>query len=144
MRSPAAILSQKEARTHEADPVTSSIIAAAIEVHRILGPGLLEAVYEECLCHEFQLRGIPFVRQVCIPVVYKGVGVRGASYRLDLVVADQVIVEIKAVEEVLRVHKAQLLSYLRISGKPKGLLINFNVPYLPEGISRIINSPRAQ
>jgi GxxExxY protein len=125
---------------HDDDPTTSQIIAAAIEVHRILGPGLLEAVYEECLCHEFQLRGIPFERQVSVPVLYKGAEMQGAIYRLDIVVENQVILEIKAVEEVLRVHKAQLLSYLRVTGKPRGLLINFNVPYLSEGITRVVNS----
>ena len=117
------------------DPRTSRIIGAAIEVHRQLGPGLLESVYEECLCHELSLRGIRFVRQVDIPVIYKGLKL-DCGYRLDLVVEDEIIVELESVEHVLPVHEAQLLSYLRLAGKRVGLLINFNVPLLAEGIIR--------
>jgi GxxExxY protein len=98
----------------------------------------MESVYEECLCYELRLRGIAFERQVTIPVVYKGLLVPNATYRVDIVVEDQVILELKAVEQVLRVHKAQLLSYMRMTGRSKGLLLNFNVPYMNEGITRLV------
>lgn len=117
------------------DPRTGAIIAAAIEVHRALGPGLLESVYEECLCRELELRGIPFVRQVPIPVEYKGVRSE-CGYRIDLLVKDEVVVEIKAVEAIHPVHEAQLLTYMKLSGKRVGLLINFCVPVLKDGIVR--------
>jgi GxxExxY protein len=117
--------------------LTNEVLRAAIEVHRQLGPGLLESVYEQCLCRELQLREIPFQCQVSCPVVYKGEQIE-AIYRLDLLVDKKVIVEVKAVEELLRVHEAQLLSYLRLTGKRVGLLINFNVPVLKEGIRRRI------
>jgi len=117
------------------DPRTSSIIGAAIDVHRHLGPGLLESAYEECLCHEFHLRGIDFKRQVELPVPYKGLNL-DCGYRVDLVVQEQVIVELKCVEKILPIHEAQLLTYLRLTGKPVGLLINFNVPLLTQGIIR--------
>ncbi|MBZ5704174.1 MAG: GxxExxY protein [Acidobacteriia bacterium] len=117
------------------DPRTSPIIGAAIEVHRALGPGLLESTYEECLCHELRLRGLEFRRQVAIPVLYKGVSL-DCGYRLDLVVQDEVVLELKSVEQLLPVHEAQLLTHLKLSGKRVGLLINFNVPLLTEGISR--------
>ncbi len=114
---------------------TGAIIGAAIEVHRSLGPGLLENVYEECLCHELHLRNIPFQRQITIPVCYKGVKL-DCGYRIDMLVASEVIVELKAIEQVLAVHEAQLLTYLRATGKKVGLLINFNVPNLRRGIIR--------
>ena len=117
------------------DPRTGAIIAAAIEVHRALGPGLLESVYEECLCRELELRGIPFARQVPIPVEYKGV-CSECGYRIDVLVQDEVVVEIKAVEAVHPVHQAQLLTYMKLSGKNVGLLINFCVPVLKDGIAR--------
>jgi GxxExxY protein len=100
-----------------------------------LGPGLLESAYEECLCHELGLRELAYQRQVEIPVSYKGVLV-DCGYRLDVVVADKVVVELKAVEALLPVHEAQLLTYLRLSGKRVGLLINFNVDVLRKGIKR--------
>lgn len=128
----------KKLENYQRDPTTSRIIAAAIEVHQNLGPGLLESVYEDCFCYELRLRGIPHARQVNIPVVYKGTTVPNACYRIDVIVDDRIIVELKAVEQALRVHKAQLLSYLRVTGKPKGLLLNFNVPYLAEGITRVV------
>ena len=115
-----------------------AIIGAAIEVHRALGPGLLEGVYEECLAMELSLRGLRSERQRRLPVVYKGRQV-AADLRIDLLVEDQVIVEVKAVENLIPVHSAQLLSYLRLSGKPLGLLINFNVPLLRDGVRRIAN-----
>ena len=115
--------------------VTDPIIAAAIEAHRILGPGLLESAYHGALGHEFDLRGIPYESEVQLPVVYKGQRFN-AGYRLDFVVAGQVVLELKAVERTLPVHEAQLLTYLRLSGLRVGLLLNFNVPLLKNGITR--------
>jgi GxxExxY protein len=117
------------------DPRTSAIIGAAIEVHRHLGPGLLESAYEECLCHELHLRGIDFRRQIDLPVEYKGLKL-DCGYRLDLIVHEEVVVELKCVERVLPVHEAQLLTYMMLTGKRVGLLINFNVPLLANGITR--------
>ena len=119
----------------EINQFTGAIIGAAIEVHRALGPGLLESAYEECLCRELTLRGIPFERQRPLPVEYKGLRL-DCGYRLDLLVADMVVVEIKAVEHVLPIHDAQLLTYLKLGGWKVGLLINFNVPVLKQGIRR--------
>jgi GxxExxY protein len=115
--------------------LTGAIIGAAIEVHRALGPGLLESAYEECLCKELALRRIPFERQRSLPVQYKGVHL-DCGYRLDLLVADTVVVEIKAVENLLPIHEAQLLTYLKLGGWKVGLLINFNVPILKQGVRR--------
>ena len=117
------------------EATTEQIIGAAIEVHRELGPGLLESAYEECLCHEFRLRGISFRRQVDLPVAYKGVHL-DCGYRMDLVVNDRVVVELKCLDAVLRVHEAQLLTYLRLSGKRVGLLLNFQVAAMTRGIVR--------
>jgi len=117
------------------EALTESIIGAAIEVHRELSPGLLESVYEECMCQELQLRGIPFFAQVEMPVFYKGRETNG-KYRIDLIVADEVVVELKSVERLLSVHEAQLLTYLKLTGKHVGLIINFNVPLLNRGILR--------
>lgn len=117
------------------EDVTAKIIGAAIEVHKTLGPGLLESVYEECLCHELHLRGVEYRRQVELPVRYKGVRLDGGC-RVDLLVSDAVIVELKTVVDILPVYEAQLLTYLRLSGKRAGLLINFNVPVLRDGIVR--------
>ena len=114
---------------------TEPIILAAIEVHRALGPGLLESAYEECLCHELRLRGIPFHRQVDLPVTYKGIKLE-TGYRFDLIVNDLVVVEIKSVETVLPVHEAQLMTYMKLTGKAVGLLINFKVAVLKNGIRR--------
>ncbi len=115
--------------------LTGAVIGAAVEVHKTLGPGLLENAYEECLCHELHLRDIPFKRQIAVPVSYKGIKV-DCGYRLDLLVDDKVVVELKAVEKLLSVHEAQLLTYLRAMGKRVGLLVNFNVPVLHRGIIR--------
>jgi GxxExxY protein len=115
--------------------LTDSILAAAIEVHRTLGPGLLESAYEECLCHELTLRGLAYRRQVALPLNYKGVEVE-CGYRMDLLVQDAVILELKCVEKITGIHEAQLLTYLRLSGMKVGLLINFNVPALRQGIAR--------
>jgi len=114
------------------EELTEGVIGAAIEVHRALGPGLLESAYEECLCHELQLRGIPFERQVSLPVEYKGVKL-DCGYRLDLIVAGTLVLEIKCVEHVLAVHEAQLLTYLKLTGRRVGLILNFNVPVLTRG-----------
>jgi len=116
---------------------TSDVIGSAIEVHRALGPGLLESAYEECLCRELTLRQLPFARQVSLPVEYKGVKV-DCSYRLDLLVASSIVVEIKAISEVLPIHLAQLLTYMKLGPWRFGLLINFNVPVLRAGIRRLI------
>jgi len=117
--------------------VTHEIIGAAIEVHRLLGPGLLESAYRECLAKEFMLREIPFVRERGLPVEYKGILLE-AGYRLDFLVANCVVVEVKAVETLAPVHEAQLLTYLRLGGWRLGLLINFNVAVLKSGIRRRI------
>ena len=117
--------------------LTERVIGAAIEVHREIGPGLLESAYEECLCRELDLREIPFERQLPLPVEYKGVTL-DCGYRLDLLVAKTVVVEIKAVSALEQIHEAQLLTYLRLGGWKLGLLINFNVPLLKDGIKRRI------
>lgn len=114
------------------------IIGAAIEVHKNLGPGLLESVYEECLARELADSGLSFSRQMQLPVVYKGKDI-GCGYRLDFMVEDLVVVELKAVEEVLPIHRSQVLTYLRLSEKWLGLLINFNVRKLVEGVTRLAN-----
>jgi len=114
------------------EELTEKIIGAAIEVHRALGPGLLESAYEECLCHEFHLRGICFERQRPLPVEYKGVKL-DCGYRLDLIVENKVILEIKCVEHVLPVHEAQLLTYLKMTGMRVGLILNFNIATLVRG-----------
>ena len=115
--------------------LTQTIIGAAIEVHKALGPGVLESAYETCLCYELKQRRLSYQRQVELPIMYKGVALE-AGYRLDVVVEDMVILELKAVEKLLPIHEAQLLTYLRMSKKPVGLLINFNVPFLKAGIVR--------
>jgi GxxExxY protein len=116
---------------------TGDVIGAAIEVHRALGPGLLESAYEECLCRELTLRQLPFARQVPLPVEYKGVNV-DCSYRLDLLVASSIVVEIKTVSALEPIHSAQLLTYMKPGPWPLGLLVNFNVPLLRAGIRRMI------
>jgi GxxExxY protein len=115
--------------------LTDAIIGAAMEVHRMLGPGLLESTYEMCLCRELSIRGIPFERQVPIPVEYKGVKL-DCGYRADLVVDGTILVEIKAIDSLLAIHEAQLLSYLKLGGWKVGLLINFNVELLKHGLRR--------
>ena len=117
--------------------VTGAIIGAAIEVHKHLGPGLLESIYEECLCHELALRRVAFARQVPLSLEYKGRPL-GSHYRMDLLVENSVVVEVKSVERLLPVHQAQLLSYLRLSCCHLGLLLNFNVAALPRGIRRLV------
>ena len=117
--------------------LTEKIISCAIEVHRSLGPGLLESAYEECLCRELELRGIPFVRQRPVPLVYKDRPVE-LGYRLDLLVDSRVIVELKCVETILLIHRMQLLTHLRLCHVKVGLLLNFYVPVLKEGIYRMV------
>ena len=117
--------------------LTQKIIGAAIEVHRLLGPGLLESAYEECLAHEFTLQGLNFKRQQPLPVHFKGLSLE-CAYRLDFVVESRVILELKAVEKILPVHEAQLLTYLKLSRVKWGLLFNFHVAVLKHGIRRMV------
>jgi GxxExxY protein len=117
------------------EDLTREIIGAAIEVHKTVGPGLLEGVYEECLCHELKLRNLSFERQLIVPITYKGV-VRDCGYRLDVVVESTTILELKSVDRIHPIFEAQLLTYMRLLQKPVGLLINFNVPILRSGIVR--------
>ncbi len=123
--------------TMKINEITRAVIGAAIEVHRTLGPGLLESVYEECLCQELSLRKIPFERQKEHPLRYKGFTLAG-GFRLDVLAADQVGVEVKTVESLLPIHQAQMLTYMKMGGWKVGLLINFNVPILKKGIKRLV------
>ena len=125
----------------EFNDITRRILAGAIEVHRTLGPGLLESIYTPCLHAELTARQLRFVTQRAIPIVYKGMPLE-SSYRVDLIVEDLVVVELKATTALLAVHQAQVLTYLEITKCPAGLLINFNVPRLMDGVKRLIN-PRA-
>jgi GxxExxY protein len=118
--------------------LSNKIIGAAIEVHKTLGPGLLESAYEQCLCHELNLRGISFERQEELPVVYKQIKL-DCGYRLDIVVEETVILELKSCEKIEPIHKAQLLTYLKLSGISLGLILNFNMPTMREGIVRLVN-----
>ena len=123
----------------EINDLTGQVIGAAIEVHKALGLGLLESTYEECLCHELLLRKIAFERQKTLSVKYKGVKL-DCGYRLDIVVDNRLILELKSVEKIEPIHKAQLLTYLKLSNINIGLLLNFNVPVMREGIVRIVNN----
>ena len=116
---------------------TREVIAAALEIHRHLGPGLLESAYEECLCHEFGIRGICYTRQKPLPIVYKDKKL-DCGYRLDVVVNDNILLELKSMEKLLPIHEAQILTYLKLSGLKTGLLINFNEQLLKDGIRRIV------
>lgn len=118
------------------DPLSDAVIGAAIEVHRALGPGLLESTYETCLCYELGQRQIVFQRQLELPVHYKGIQL-DCGYRMDILVESQLILELKAAEQLLPVHEAQLLTYLKLTGLHTGLLLNFNVSTLKNGIRRI-------
>jgi GxxExxY protein len=122
---------------YENDPLTEKIIGFAISVHRHLGPGLLESAYEECLCYEIEQSGLSFRRQVALPIIYKAVRL-DCGYRMDIVVEDQVIVELKTVERLLPIHEAQMLTYLKLSGMRIGLLLNFNTPVLKDDIRRML------
>ncbi len=119
--------------------LTGEVIGAAIEVHKHLGPGLLESAYEECLCHELSLRKITYERQKQLPISYKQVKL-DSSYRLDVVVEGKIILELKSCEKIEDIYKAQLLTYLRLSGLKLGLILNFNVPIMKEGIVRVVNN----
>lgn len=122
----------------ELDEISGQVIGAAIAVHRELGPGLLESAYEACLVHELRQRGVQVEQQIPQPVFYKGLQLE-CGYRLDLLVENRVIVELKAVETLLPIHEAQLLTYLKLRQLRLGLLINFNVPILKHGIKRLLN-----
>jgi GxxExxY protein len=118
--------------------VSGAVVDAAMRVHSVLGPGLLESAYATCLTHELRQRGLKVSCEVPLPVVYDGIKL-DAGYRLDMLVEDAVIVELKAVEALAPIHQAQLLSYLKLSGKHVGLLINFHVVHLKDGIKRMVN-----
>jgi len=122
----------------EINSITGAIVDAALKVHTALGPGLLESVYEKCLKHELGKRGLRVETQVWVPVVYDGLEIEG-GYKIDRLVEDSVIVELKVVEQILPIHRAQLLSYLKLTHKEVGLLINFNVVHLRDGIRRLVN-----
>lgn len=119
----------------DANNITKIVIGAAIDVHRVLGPGLLESVYEECLCYELSLQGLNFCRQVILPIQYKNKQL-DAGYRLDLWVENKVVIELKSVDKLMSIHDAQLLTYMKLINSSVGLLINFNVPVLKQGIRR--------
>jgi GxxExxY protein len=117
--------------------LTGPIIGAAIKVHRVLGPGLLESVYIKCLTYELRRAGLPVLSEVRLPVRYEGVDLE-CGFRLDLIVSDQVILEVKSVRKLAPIHEAQLLTYLKLTGLSIGLLLNFNVPLLKQGIKRLL------
>ncbi|MEQ9557280.1 MAG: GxxExxY protein [Rhodospirillales bacterium] len=119
------------------DPLTEKVIGLAIEVHRHLGPGLLESAYEECLCFELETNGIGHSKQVPLPVTYKNTKLE-CGYRMDLVVEDKLVIELKTVDRLLPIHEAQLLTYLKLSGLKTGLLLNFNSSVLKDGIRRLV------
>jgi GxxExxY protein len=119
--------------------LSSAIIGCAMRVHSSLGPGLLESAYEACLCHELARHGIPFERQVAMPIQYDGIRL-DCGFRLDLIVQEKVVVEIKSVDQLLAIHDSQLLTYLKISGLSRGILLNFNVAHLKHGIRRRVLS----
>jgi GxxExxY protein len=125
-------------RSKEINALSSKIIGAAIEVHKALGPGLLESAYEECLCHELGLRDLSFERQKSLPVIYKGTRL-DCGYRLDVVVEKAIILELKSCERIEPIHKAQLLTYLKLADLRPRLLMNFNSAALKDGIVRIVN-----
>ena len=120
------------------DAITEKVIGGAIAVHWVLGPGLLESAYEECLCYELSQAGLNFDRQVEMPVAYKGIKL-DRGYRMNIVVEDKVVIEVKAVERLVAVHGAQLLSYLKLGNRPVGLLMNFHTSVLKNGLKRIVN-----
>jgi GxxExxY protein len=132
-------INRRDAETLSFNELTERVIGACIEIHSQLGPGLLESAYEECLCYELSLAGIRFERQKALPVQYKAVNLE-CGYCLDLVVEQKLIVELKAVEQLLPIHEARTLTYLKLSGLTLALLINFNVPVLKAGIKRIVNN----
>jgi GxxExxY protein len=121
----------------EFDSLSKQIIGCALQVHLVLGPGLLESTYEQCLAHELSLASIPFKRQVSLPVKYKNV-IIDCGYRIDVLVKDKLIIEIKSVEKIINVHRAQLLTYMKLSGIGIGLLMNFNVELFKTGLKRFV------
>jgi GxxExxY protein len=122
---------------HPTNPLSERVIGAAIEVHRHLGPGLLESSYHTCLCRELEIRKIVYHSQVALPIEYKGTQI-GRAYIIDLLIEDSLIVEIKSVDKLHPIHTAQLMTYMRLQGVSSGLLMNFNVTILPHGIRRIL------
>jgi len=134
-------LNHRGAETQSLKQVTEKIIGGCIAIHKALGPCLLESVYEECLCHEMSLAGLKFERQKPLRISYRGIRL-DCGYRLDLIVEDKVIVELKTVEALLPIHEAQLLTYLKLCDCSVGLLINFNVPVLVHCVKRIVNGYR--
>ena len=121
----------------ERDPLTEKVIGLAIEVHRVLGPGLLESAYEGCFCYELKTNGVPHRRQVPLPVVYKSIKL-DCGYRMDVVIDGRLVIELKTVDRLLPIHDAQMLTYLKLSGIRIGLLMNFNTPVLKDGIRRLV------
>ena len=131
----AALIEMEGGKKGRFDDGSDKIIGACIEVHRQLGPGLLESVYEQCLSHEFSLVGLRFQRQRAVPVPYKGV-LLDCGHRLDFVLEDKIILELKTVDRLLPIHEAQVLTYLKLTGLDAALLVNFNVTYLKQGLRR--------
>jgi GxxExxY protein len=123
---------------HSINRLSERVIGAAIEVHRHLGPGLLESSYHECLCHELRLRGIRYLSKLPLPIEYKGVRL-AKGYVVDLLVDNSLIIELKAVDEVLPIHRIQLQTYMRLQNVSAGLIMNFHAPTLPKGITRILS-----
>jgi GxxExxY protein len=138
MGKPEKVIADKQL-SPEINALTHRIIGACIEVHKALGPGLVESIYEVCLCRELELSDLPFRRQVPLPIEYKGVRT-DAGYRLDLIVDERVIVELKSVEMLLPVHEAQIITYLKVTGLPAGLLVNFNTTAVARGVRRFANT----
>jgi GxxExxY protein len=132
-------INRRDAEPQRINEITGQIIGAAIEVHRELGPGLLESAYHQCLCHELNLRGLRFGYKVPLPVRYKGI-MLDCGYEMDLVVEELVVVELKTVEDLHPIHEAQLLTYLKLFDRTVGLLINFHVSVLKDGVKRIVNN----
>ncbi len=121
----------------ELDNLARTVVDAGLKVHRALGPGLLESAYEHCLAHELHLRGVSLVRQIALPIFYEGARL-DAGYRLDMVAEDTIIIEIKAVDLLTRLHEAQILTYLELSGRRLGFLMNFNTPMFKHGVRRLV------
>ena len=121
----------------EFSELSNRVIGCAIEVHKELGPGLLESAYQECLCHELSLNNISFEREKSLPIVYKGISL-DCGYRLDIVIENEVIIELKSIEQLKSIHEAQMISYLKLSGIRQGLLINFNVELLKNGLKSFV------
>jgi len=132
-------MNRGDAETQRVNEITEQVIGACIDIHRQLGPGLLESAYEECLCYDLSTLGLAFERQKDLPVAYKRVRL-ACGYKIDIVVESLVIIALKAVEKLLPIHEAQLLTYLKLSDPSVGLLINFNVPALKQGLKRIANN----